>query len=98
MSHYATEVCKCPNKTVVLSNGILHGGREMYLTCDNSGSLQLGDWILIAGEGISQQARQVIAIVEGRVYLQDVNCSLRLGEKQHLTKIAYFPYKLEKSL
>lgn len=86
------------NKTVVLSNGILHGGREMYLTCDNSGSLQLGDWILIAGEGISQQARQVIAIVEGRVYLQDVNCSLRLGEKQHLTKIAYFPYKLEKSL
>lgn len=83
------------NKSVELGEGFLYGGCEMFLTCQNHESIEIGDWIVIQGEGVSQQARQVLAIVDDRVYLRAVNASLKLGEKIKLNKIAYFPYKLD---
>lgn len=86
------------NKTIDLGNGYLHGGGEMFVTCQNYESIEVGDWIVIQGEEVGQQARQVIAIVEDRVYLKGVNAPLKLGETKRLSKIAYFPYMLDASL
>lgn len=82
-------------KKVKLANGVLHGGFIVYLTCENSIDIKVGDWLVFKGQEISEQARQVAAIVDDRIYLKEVNFALSLGETVTLSKLEFFPYILE---
>lgn len=82
-------------KNVRLTNGVIHGGFVVYLTCENSANIEVGDWLVFKGQNILEQARQVAAIADGRIYLKEVNFKLTLGKTVTLTKLEFYPYKLE---